>query len=354
MKRRGKVATGPNSSTLSKGWWGAGIGVTLALVVVLMSRLSEIPTVPSSSEEFPDSLNHPASRQAPQRASTPARRTDLVDGWEKSLAQLRTESDPSVREQQLLTLLTAVKPGQVSEALRLLQGCESGEAVNELTALLARRWAESDPSGASSRMEQIPAGPMRVAALDQVAIAWANRDTGAAAIWARELADGERQKLLGLIASEAVRTTPVDALRLATELSPGGARDSLIARAAAEWVADDASGATEWARQLPDEALRCETLAAVATALSDRDPVGAASLTVRDLPPGRAQSDAVVSIAQRWAQQDPEKAAAWVEQFPDGELRLAAVENVAAIWSQTNAPQARRWSDRMGAETAGN
>jgi hypothetical protein len=189
---------------------------------------------------------------------------------------------------------------------------------------------------------------MRAAALDQVAIAWANRDSGAAATWARELStDAEKQKSLCLIAAEAVRAAPIDALRLATELSPGAARDSLIARAAAEWVADDASGATEWARQLPDDSLRCETLAAVAVSLGEREPFRAASLAVRDLPPGRAQSDAVVSIAQRWAQQDPEKAAAWVEQFPEGELRLAAMENVAAIWSLANAPQARRWSDRM-------
>jgi hypothetical protein len=40
----------------------------------------------------------------------------------------------------------------------------------------------------------------------------------------------------------------------------------------------------------------------------------------------------VISIVQRWAQQQPTDAAAWAEQFPLGELKLAAFENVVARW----------------------
>jgi hypothetical protein len=76
-------------------------------------------------------------------------------------------------------------------------------------------------------------------------------------------------------------------------------------------------------------------LAGAATTWGDRDPVAAATVVIQELPSGRAQDDALVGIAQRWAEQDPENSARWVGQFPAGELRDAASDSVVAIWSQS-------------------
>ncbi|HLP77897.1 MAG TPA: hypothetical protein VK327_13370, partial [Candidatus Paceibacterota bacterium] len=177
----------------------------------------------------------------------------------------------------------------------------------------------------------------RDSSLTGVAIEWANADLKPAAEWAQQLENpAERQTTLLTIANEAVRTEPMEALRLAVELPANDDRDEVIRHAATEWALQDGPGAVEWAKGIPDPALRNATLAAEVIAWSETEPEAAATFAVKTLPPGRLLEDTVVSIAQRWAQQQPQLAAAWVAQFPPGNLKAAAAENVAAMWAQQN------------------
>jgi len=225
----------------------------------------------------------------------------------------------------------------------------------EFTQPLLRRWAEADGRAAAAWVEQLPAGAVREGALSGVAIEWANTDMPSAAVWARQLPEeSERQATLLTIANEAVRTDPLEALRLTVELPADGKRDETIRRAAMEWTLQDATSAVDWAEQIPDEALRSKVLAAEAIAWADSAPESAATLALKTLPPGRLLDDTVVSIVQRWAQQQPEEAAAWVEQFPPGKLQVAAIENVAAMWRLQDGPTAEAWRSRVSASAAAN
>ena len=174
----------------------------------------------------------------------------------------------------------------------------------------------------------MPLGGNRRFALETAALAWGDSDPAAAADWARSLADeAERTLTLTDIADEAVRGNPILALELAGSL-PEAARGEIIPRATMEWAARDPAAAADWARQITGEALRAKVLAGIATVWSDQDPMSGATLAANELPTGRLQADAVVSIVQRWAQRAPADAANWVLQFPDGELRDAAMENL--------------------------
>jgi hypothetical protein len=114
-----------------------------------------------------------------------------------------------------------------------------------------------------------------------------------------------------------------------------------------EWASKDGQSAAQWARQIQAGTLREQALGCIATAWGDSDPFSAATLAVSELPAGRTQDDAVVGIARRWAQRQPEQAAAWVEGFPAGELKVTAVENVVAIWSNQDAFRAEQWHSQM-------
>ena len=164
-----------------------------------------------------------------------------------------------------------------------------------------------------------------------VAIEWANVDLDSTIAWARQLPGAAEQKTLLLAAAnEAARTDPMAALRIAVTLPADGERNETIRRAATEWTSHDATSAVDWAKQIPDEILRSQVLAAEAVAWSESKPESAATLAVENLPTGRLLDDTVVSIVQRWAQRQPEAAAAWVEQFPEGTLRVTAMENLIA------------------------
>jgi len=145
------------------------------------------------------------------------------------------------------------------------------------------------------------------------------------------------------VASEAVRTRPVDALRMAAELPESPANDELIRRATMEWAVTHQADALVWARGIEDDEFRNRVLAGVTLAWAETDPAAAGTFAANELTGGRAQDDAVVGIAQRWVQSDPQAAAAWIASFPTGSLKDAAVESITPIWAMTEPEAARGW-----------
>lgn len=222
----------------------------------------------------------------------------------------------------------------------------AGSGMPESTRSLLRRWAKADGRAAAAWAEQLPAGPLRENALSSVAVEWASTDLNSTVEWARKLPDAtEQQTLLLAAANEAVRTDPVEALRLAVEFPEGTEGDETIRRAAMEWASKDAAGAMDWAKTIPDEALRHIVLAAEMVAWSDSAPGPAAAFALENLPAGRLLDDTLVSIVQRWAQMSPHEAATWVGRFPEGVLRATAIENLVTQWQQTDADSARKWRE---------
>jgi hypothetical protein len=180
--------------------------------------------------------------------------------------------------------------------------------------------------------------------IEATAITLANADLNKAMDWLAQLQDPDLQRRATLaVGNEAVRSNPIAALNLAGGLSPCPQRDDLIRRGVSEWALADALKAKEWAAQIEDESLRAGAMACIATSWSDASPVAAANLALDELPDGRLKSDTLVSILQRWAQSNPQDAAAWVEQFPEGALKAAAEKNLLAVWSVRDAAEAGRW-----------
>jgi hypothetical protein len=189
--------------------------------------------------------------------------------------------------------------------------------------------AQNDPRGFSEWAATLPAGANRRFALETSALTWGANDPSSAAAWAGKLSRAaERTQTLTHIANEAVRSDPHLALELARSL-PEATMAEIVPRAAAEWAVTDPAAAADWASHISGSPLRAKTLAGIATAWSEQDPVAAATMVLRKLPAGRLQADTLVSIVQRWAQQSPADATYWVDRFPDGDLRDAAMECLA-------------------------
>jgi hypothetical protein len=255
--------------------------------------------------------------------------------FEKALAAIQAEEESGQRDIMLAALEGQIPVADIQTTLNALQNLAPDSLADEFSQRLLRRWTRRDGHAAAAWAEQIPTGPMRNEALSVVAIEWANTALGDAEAWARQLPDdAERAAALFAVADEAVRTEPVEALRLVVELPADPRREELIRHAATEWAAQDPTGAVAWAEQIPDAALRVKVLAGEAVSWAEQNPEAAATLAVEKLPPGRLQEDAVISIVQRWAQQQPEVAIAWVEQFPETPLRTLAM---AVIREQSGA-----------------
>ncbi len=280
----------------------------------------------------------------------------MTDALALALAAIAKESNPSLQSAALLKLVESLRLPDVSAALAATAN-QSDRVSSEFRQMLVRRWAKSDAPGAADWIEKNLTGAARAAALNTAASAWAETDPTGAEQWARRLTDpDERGDTLLAIAGEMTGDNPAAALALAVDLPPGAARDEFLLHAASEWAGLDSKSAIEWGQKIENPELRAQMLAAIATGFAEQDPAAAATLAAQSLPPGRVQDDAVVSIVQRWVQQSPEQASAWVAAFPEGPLRDTALEAVVKLWADQDLTDAGEWintlTERTGSDVA--
>lgn len=224
---------------------------------------------------------------------------------------------------------------------------ESTGARHELASELLQKWAQEMPQAAADWLAAKPPGSLHEEASRSVAIIWANHNLNDAVAWVRRWPDDQKDAGLIAVGYEAARTSPKDALWLASELTPTPARDGLIAHAVREWASQDPDAPVTWAEKMETSTLREQVFANTAITLSETDPAAAATLALQKLPPGGPQDDTVVSIVQRWAQTEPAEAAGWVAQFPEGRVRDAALENLVQIWSEKSPEKPVEWLNSL-------
>lgn len=273
-----------------------------------------------------------------------------LPGWLKQLGQLeRLSSDNHARGPELERIAAAMADADVPAALETLWQNGMTEARQELAQLLLSRWANQDPENASAWLLKKPLSEAWRDSARQVASTWARSDASAAADWVRQWPDEEKNSGLLAIAYELADSAPKESLGLASELLPNKDRDLLVNHAVLQWSGSDSGTARTWADQLPPSDLRDQVYASLATALGETDPISAGAIALEKLPAGPLQDSAVVSVLQRWTQQDPGAAGDWVSEFPEGRLREAAVDNLIQIWSATEPDQAGAWANSLDA-----
>jgi hypothetical protein len=308
-----------------------GLGLVAAGLLVVWRREVSAPVAPAGKEaKIP---TYEVSQRMPRKS---ARRAPLLPGevvlrsWAATAAAVQAEGDPMRGEELMSGWVEGIAQGDIPAVLDLLKIGNQADATKDVAARLLRRWAENDPATAGAWALGLATGPVRTESLYGVSIVWAGQDLAVAVEWARQLPDhAERQGALLQAAYEAARAAPKEALTLAKEIPAGPARNDLITHAAMQWAAVEPEQAAGWAREIPDQSLRERVLSVIATAWGDRDPVAAAGLALASLSPGRLQDEAVIGIVQRWVQNGPEAASAWVDQFPAGELRESALAILA-------------------------
>jgi hypothetical protein len=263
------------------------------------------------------------------------------------LPSLLTISDYMTRSAAAAELVANLDATKIQQVLQSL-GPEDLES--ETAQLLVTRWIGTDPSGAAEWTLTLGQTPLRRLLISQLGAIWANDDLSSAISWTREKLSGEEKEiLLRAIGNEAARFSPLEALHLMKEMQPGEERDRLLTHAASQWAVNDAGQLMSWVNQFQAGPEKDRLVAGIIPALADSNPRMAADLAVQQLPRGRIQNDAVVSIVQRWAQQEPENASAWVERFPQGVLQTDAAISLIQQWNQTDAAGAERWVEGLAA-----
>lgn len=224
-----------------------------------------------------------------------------------------------------------VSPDQYRLALGIFSDADRAGLAGQL---LVRSWTELDPRAAAEWTKQLGEPEAQRALQAAVALAWTETDPSGALAWARALPGGDiREHVLTQLGYEAARGDPVEALRLAVELSPTAERNDLILHGLRQWAAADAAAAGAWLLQWPESELRQRALADFATVLADHDGDAGARFAVEHPPAGPEFERAIIGVIQRWSQDDLLAAQAWIETFPASPLRDHAVQVAAYVGS---------------------
>lgn len=246
---------------------------------------------------------------------------------------------------------------------------------------IAHRWAERDPERALAAVGELPTSDMRRSMQRNLVMRWAMTDREAARIWLQAQPRLEEHTAITTgFAAALAQGTPREALDFAQGLSGRGRREAAEAvfgawmqydpRAAAEalvalddrslteeaghivlygWSTIDPHAAFEWVSTQQASAQSVWSVEVPLGRIAEHQPLDAMELAL-DLRTGR--SDAVSSVLDVWARNDPRGAAAWLQQ---SSVQVAdhVVSTIARAYVELDMDEALDWLGEQSAEDQG-
>lgn len=295
------------------------------------------------SEKSEAQANYIRNNNSPSRHhnSTAASSQQRLEKQRADLLKIQVNEDALEWEAAMSKFMAGMT---LETAATLLNEMSEDEMKNPAAQRLFDYWATGSPRMAAALAEGINDPQTRKILLNIAALRWAVSDLTGAVAWARNLPnDDVRTEIMTAVSSEAIRSDPFEALRLATELSSSPAQTNVILRAAAEWAYHSPGEVMSWADQIEDLQLRHQMIENIAVATADQNPASAAVIALEKLPAGGDQDRALVSIVQRWVQSDPVAASHWVSEFPNDTLGHDAMENLVTLWADMDLKAAGKW-----------
>ena len=228
---------------------------------------------------------------------------------------------PSARE------MTSALVAQIERAFNSPDEMEWESILNRLYPSLVAQ----DRVAAGRLLETLPAGDHRDQLLRRLARAWAAVDFAGAVGWIGSLSSAADQKTAFEDACfGAAETNPAEAIH-AWETFNFGVDDHVLENLVQNWAGQDIEAARAWVSGRAPGPQRDQVVARIAFVLAKTKPADAANFATRGIPPGPAQTEAVISVLQTWAQHDLAGATAWAAGFTEEPLRQRAIGELAGI-----------------------
>jgi hypothetical protein len=160
--------------------------------------------------------------------------------------------------------------------------------------------------------------------------AWARKNPRRALEWLVSAPEGaKRDTVSEMVCLEIAETNAAAAVVLADTY---GARcTNVMENLMMQWADRDVEAAYTWAAAKPPGEQRDGLLSRIAFVESKTDPKDAATLVAEQIPAGRIQDEAAISVLYQWALKDPEAAMNWAQSFSAGILHDRAVTEVQNV-----------------------
>jgi len=160
--------------------------------------------------------------------------------------------------------------------------------------------------------------------------AWARNNPQRAWEWLVSAQPGAKRDTVAEMACMQIAETNAEvAVMLADRFGAGCS--NVLENLMGQWADRDLQAAYTWAVAKPPGAQRDNLLGRIAFVESKTDPSDAARLVADQIPPGRSQDEAAISVLYQWALKDPDAAMNWARSFSAGTLHDRAVNEVQNV-----------------------
>ncbi len=268
----------------------------------------------------------------------------VVSGWaEKDRAAVQAWinqlPEGSIKRTARIALLSALAQTSPSEALAMISA-DPSLAKREYWNAIFSQMAARDPRGAIEAAMQLPAGQSRNDAILSLAQSWSRVDPEAAASWLTQLPpSATRNQALRNLIPQFAQTNPEAALNLAmSNLLPANDRNYIISQAMSVWAGRDQAAALSWAQQLPEGIYRRSALVSIASRMAQDNPQAAIDFAMKE---GNSQTrtQMLSGVLQQWLSSDPYSGIAWLQSNHD-KVQPATLQNLVHNLVNTNPQQA--------------
>jgi len=221
-------------------------------------------------------------------------------------------------------------PKAIADILNSLKGEPPTSRRNDLMGALYNAWAEHDPKGFLSTINDISVPRLREGGVDAALRAWAEQNPKDALQWIKN--------------NPGTSSTAAAQQRYAAAIGGFAAGDPAGAVAEVSALNDD---------NVRDRMFKIEATKALADALADQGGFTQAASFFSGLAPGQTRDDAYTELAQRWAETSPQEAANWVEAMAgDPSLKSSVGMQVAKVWAENDPAAAATWAAKVDAMTS--
>lgn len=279
--------------------------------------------------------------------------------------------DDSLRVAVAAAVVREWSRSRPAEAAEVAVSMMSEDGARDILGGVVSEWARADAAGVARWLIQLPNGSVRSSALTHLATVWGGADAPAAARfaetipaeagysavlagrwaqsnpraaadWVLTLPIGVQQQALGALAAGWARVAPRDAVEFATGLSSGDSREVAMLSALSAWAASAPGEAALWVAYLPAGELRLRAIDGVADRWIYVDP-RAAMAWQQALPAGAERDAALQASASRLVRLHPDLALEIATVISDPIVREEQASRAAAAWLACDPSSARSW-----------
>lgn len=243
--------------------------------------------------------------------------------------------DPLARSRALLDYLDGLDPAEMEEAIARFRSLGMTEQRFGEYAMMLTAWAKIDPTAALTYARENTDGRFSI---NTILSSWAMNDPGAAIAWAKanHSGDGANAYMVGIIRGIA-SSDPDFANSLMTEMPMSRERGEALSGLLPHYLAQGPDATKEWIASITDDSLRAGAVDRAATQMAEKDPKGTADWLLAN--PGEGASRNMDNVIEAWMSKDATAATAYYQTLPQGEARSNALRGIVSNMAEEN-PQA--------------